>query len=260
MSSLAKQNENGRRAEYRTEAFLVDHFWVLKLAVDLDGAVFLARPATRSVESILQPTNALAAAVIQSKSWEAGLELEVAGQFIEASNRRPQKASFVSIHSENSFGKAEDYFFTAEEVQASFKRKKNSEGQDAFFFAVTDDKNFSQFRRKNRLKASMISAALSEVNLDENQAFLKRVCETLGSTSVQPPLVQLAENQWQMRYREALFELEQDEKYEDEKTSIVRGTRSDTSGQRELTPMVPLNSLDDYEFDPFNEEWVLRSR
>ena len=52
MSDLAKRNEYGRKAEYRTEAFLLDQFWVLNLSVDLDGAVFLVRPATRSAVSL----------------------------------------------------------------------------------------------------------------------------------------------------------------------------------------------------------------
>jgi hypothetical protein len=40
MSGLAHRNKNGRLAEHRTTAFLLDHFWVLKQSVDLDGAVF----------------------------------------------------------------------------------------------------------------------------------------------------------------------------------------------------------------------------
>lgn len=84
MSGLAERNAIGRRAEHRTEAFLLDHFWVLKLSLDLDGAVFLAHAPTRTLESLRQPTTVRPVAVIQSKSWEDGAEVEVARLFVES--------------------------------------------------------------------------------------------------------------------------------------------------------------------------------
>ena len=67
-----------------------------------------------------------------------------------------------------------------------------------------------------------------------------------------PPLVQVAENQWQMRYRESLFEFDRDE------NSIIHGWKTDVTGKRQVNPLLPVRTLDDYEFDPLNEAWVQR--
>lgn len=39
-----RKHKNGRLAEHRTTAFLLDHFWVLKQSLDLDGACSSSKP------------------------------------------------------------------------------------------------------------------------------------------------------------------------------------------------------------------------
>lgn len=252
MSGLAERNANGRRAEHRTEAFLLNHFWVLKLSLDLDGAVFLAQAPTRTIESLRQPTTVRPVAVIQSKSWEDGVEVEVPRLFIERSDRQPQKEFFVSIHAVEHSGRSKDFFFSAEEVQSIFRRRTNPVGQEVFIFSITNERNFSQFRRRDREKESVISKALAGADLEKNHAYLKQVLEMPGSGSVQPLLIQVAENQWQMRSNEVLFEFERDE------NSIIHGWKCDSAGKKEIAPLLAGNPLDDFEFDPLNEEWIQR--
>lgn len=254
MSDLVKRNESGRRAEHRTEVFLLDHFWVMKLAVDLDGAVFLVQPSTRTVESLNQQIGSRPFAVVRSLSCQEGAEVEISKLLVERSDRQSQNSFFVSIHILDSFGVASEYFFSADDVQSCFKRKSNQAGQEVFVFRVTEEKNFSQFRPKPRNRVQMISKALSGADLEKNQAFLKLVVEHHGSGLVQPPLVRVSENQWQMRYDQTLFEFERDD------NDIIQGTKSDTLGQRRLNPFLPAGSFDDCVFDPFNEEWIQRSR
>ena len=78
MPDLAKRNESGRRAERRTEVFLLNYFWVMKLSVDLDGAVFLVQPTTRSVESMRQQAG-FPASVVKSLSCVEEAAVEVSG-------------------------------------------------------------------------------------------------------------------------------------------------------------------------------------
>lgn len=252
MSELAKRNDDGRRAESRTEAFLLDRFWVLKLSVDLDGAVFVVQPATRSADSLHQHTTTHSFSVVQSRSYRDGAEVEVAGSFVELPDRKPQRQFFVSIHAVDSFGVASDYFFSAEEVQSIFRRKVNPAGQEVFVFSITDERNYSQFRRKNREKESMISKALADVDLQKNQTYLNQVCEMPGSGSIRPLMIQVAENQWQMRFRDVLFEFERNE------NSIIYVSKSDSSGKKVIAHLLADSPLDDYEFDPLNEVWVRR--
>ncbi len=253
MSDLAKRYEYGRRAERRTEVFLLNDFWVMKLSVDLNGAVFLVQPATPSIESMRKQAGSRSFAAVQSLCCTEGAEIEVPRILVERSDRQPHKEFFVSIHVLDRFGVASDYFFSAEEVQNSFKRKSNQNGQDVLVFGITEEKNFSQFQRKHRDRVQMISKSLSEVEFKENQVFLERVLECHGSGPVQQPLIQVSENQWQMRLDQTLFEFERDE------NEIIHGSKTDPSGQRQLTPFLPTGSFQDFTFDPFNEEWIQRN-
>lgn len=254
MSDLAKRNEFGRKAELQTQAVLLDHFWVMKLSADLDGAVFLVQPSTRSVESLLQQTNACSFAVIQSKSCFEHAEVEISRLLVESPDRLPHRSFFISIQTVDHFGVVAEYFFSAEDVQSCFKKKSNHKGQEAFVFRVSEDKNFSQFQRKHREQIQMISKALSEVDLQKNQSFLKMVFELPDSGSVQPLMVQVSENQWQMRFDQTLFEFEKDE------NDIIHGWKCNQSDRKQLSPFLPAGSLNDFVFDPLNEEWIHRNR
>lgn len=252
MSGQAQRNENGRRAEYRTEAFLLDNFWVFKFAVNLDGAVFLVQTPTRAVESFVTHSTARPVSLLLSVFCGADGIAEIPRLFVERPDRQPQKEVFVSIHAAERPGEPTDMFFSAEELQSVCRRVTNAAGQDLFVFAQTQERNFSQFQRRNGVKVDMISAALAGVDPVENLEFLKRVIKTIGTSSVHPPLVQVTENQWQMRYRESLFKFERCE------NSIIHGWKTDVAGTRQVSPLLPVSSLDDYEFDPLNEVWVLR--
>lgn len=152
------------------------------------------------------------------------------------------------------FGVASDYFFSAEELQSCFKRKLKQGGQDVFVFGITEERNFSQFQRKHRDCVQMISKSLSQIESEKDQDFLKLVVDCPSSGPVQPMLVQVSENQWQMRLDQTLFEFERSE------NEIILGSRVDPSGKRQLTPFFPTGSIDDFMFDPFNEEWIQRNR
>ena len=253
MSGLAHRNKNGRLAEHRTTAFLLDHFWVLKQSVDLDGAVFFVQAATRTAESLGHSSSHRPVAVVQARSWEDGAEVEVPKLLVERPDRQPQTEFFVSIHTADRTATASDYFFSAAEMQSVFRRKTNSAGQEVFVFSITNERNFSQFRRRDREKSGMISNALAGADPEKNQTYLRQVFEMPGSGSVRPPLIQVAENQWQMRFHDVLFEFERDD------NAIVQGWKCDSAGRKVIKPFLTDNPFEDFEFDPLNEEWIPRS-
>ena len=123
MLDLAKRNESGRRAERRTEVFLLNHSWVLKLSVDLDGAIFVAQQGTRTVASVRQQAGFSPSAAVKAMFCPEGAEVEVSTLLVERPNRKAYKEFFVSVRFLNRFAAASDYFFYAEEVQSCFKRK-----------------------------------------------------------------------------------------------------------------------------------------
>lgn len=254
MLDLAKRNESGRTAERRTEVFLLSKFWVRKLSVEIDGAVFLVNHASWSVEPKLQKAAFSPAAVVQSLSCSEGNEVGVAKLLVESSDRQPHVAFFLSVLTVDRFGVLADYFFSAEEVQSCFKRKSSQNGEDVFIFRITDEQNFSQFQRKASEKVRMILKALSRGESERDQDFLNKILDRYRSGPVEPLMVQVSENHWQMRLDQTLFEFEQDE------NKIIHGSRVDSSGQKQLTPFLPFSSIDDFRFDPFNEEWVQQSR
>ena len=47
-----KREENGKKGEARTEAFLLDSFWTMKRSVDVDGADFLVQEQTNTLEEL----------------------------------------------------------------------------------------------------------------------------------------------------------------------------------------------------------------
>jgi hypothetical protein len=156
-------------------------------------------------------------------------------------------------------GVVSDLFFSAEEVQSLFRRRSNSSGEEEFAFSITADRNFGQFRRTNRIKAGMITSALTTTDSAGSQALMTQASKLASSGSAWPPLVQVSQIQWQMRYRESLFEFELIDDPESG-FAVVHGWKSDASGQRNLTPLATERPMDEYQFDPLNEEWVPRSR
>lgn len=254
MLDLAKRNESGRTAERRTEVFLLTQFWVMKLSVEIDGAVFLVKSPSWSVESKRQQGAFSPTAVVKSLSCLEGDEVGVSKLLVESSDRQPHVAFFLSVQTVDRFGVLADYFFSADEVQSCFKRKSSQDGEDVFIFGITDEQNFSQFRRKASEKVRMIFKSLSRAESEKDQDFLNNVLDRHSSGPVEPLMVQVSENQWQMRLDQTLFEFERDE------NKIIHGSRVDASGQRQLTPFLPSGSIDDFRFDPFNEEWVQQSR
>jgi hypothetical protein len=253
MSALANRNRNGRRAEHRTTAFLLNHFWLLKQSVDLDGAVFLVRAATQSAEALGDSSSHHPFAVVLARYFEEGAEVEVPKPLVEGPDGHARTEFFVSIHTADRASTSTVYFFSAEEIQSVFRRKKNSDGQEVFVFSITNERNFSQFLRRDRVKVSMICNALAGADRGKNQAYLQQIFEMPGSGSVRPPLVKVAENQWQMRSDDVLFEFEMDE------DSIVRGWKCDSAGRKAIIPSFRENPFDELDFDPLNEEWVPRT-
>ena len=78
MSDLAKQQENGTKGEARTQAFLLDEFWVLRRSVDVDGADYLVQIQADTTEELearqysIQPFG-----VVQSKFFEGRNEVRL---------------------------------------------------------------------------------------------------------------------------------------------------------------------------------------
>ncbi len=90
MSKLAKRQENGSKGEGRTNAFLMDSFWVFRCNVDIAGADFWVREPAENLDELFARQKGIEIlGRVQAKFFENRNEVEVLGDYVESKDGRP---------------------------------------------------------------------------------------------------------------------------------------------------------------------------
>jgi hypothetical protein len=177
MTELAKRETNGRKGETRTEAFLLDSFWVWRRSVDVGGADFLVQQPACSLDEIRERQKRIEIqGLVQSKFFEDTNEVQVPRDYVESPNRQPYAEFFISIHTDSGNGEHVDYLFSAAEIQAEFRPRGNADGKLVYVFSLAEDRQFSAFKNlSSREKNSRILAGMRRTEDLRNFEYMKKV-------------------------------------------------------------------------------------
>lgn len=148
MSNIAKKEENGKKGEARTQALLLDSFWVLVRSVDVEGADFLVQIPAESLEELWERKNKIQVfGVIQAKYFEGNNQVRIIKKYVVDNSGLPRTDFFAMLHSNDEEGEDVHYFFTANEIQKKFYIDTNEE---YYCFSLTQNRDYVDFKNKKK--------------------------------------------------------------------------------------------------------------
>ena len=173
MSDLAKRNENGEQGERRTDAILLNRFWVLKRSADVDGADFLVQIQSDSLQELRQNANRIQAlGIVQAKFFEANNEVKVHTKYV-LENNIPRSDFFCLIHTNDIDGEDVHYFFTAYDIEQSLQKTTCG---SFFSFRLARDRQFSEFRNlKKSTILDTIEDGVAKTEAQRNRDFIQKL-------------------------------------------------------------------------------------
>jgi len=170
--SLAKQESNGKKGERRTEAILLDKFWVLKRSVDIEGADFLVQIPSDSLEELLDAKKKIQVfGIIQAKFFEGNNQVKILKKYVENDNGNPRTEFFAFLHTDDEEGENVHYFFTAKDIQDEFYLNKK---KTHYCFKLTVNRKYEKYRNlPKRNILNKIEMGILETEKIRNKEFIK---------------------------------------------------------------------------------------
>lgn len=174
MSELAKRAENGALGEALTATILMNKFWVLKRSVDIEGADLLIQEQSDTLEELFNRKIRIQVfGIAQSKFFELYNAVRIEKKYVEDDLGVARNEFFAFLHTRDEQDENPCYFFTAEEIQRAF-----SDDGTHYRFAITRERIYDQYRRRNKEILQIIADNLANVERERNEAFIRRIyCE-----------------------------------------------------------------------------------
>jgi len=171
---LAKQEINGKKGEKRTEAILLDRFWVLKRSPDIEGADFLVQIPSESLEELFDAKKKIQVfGVIQAKFFEGDNQVKILKKYVEDDNGNPRTEFFAFLHTDNEKGENVHYFFTAKDIQNEFYLNKD---KTHYCFKLTTNRKYENYRNLPKIEIlDKIKQGILETEEIRNREFIKTV-------------------------------------------------------------------------------------
>ncbi len=170
---LAKQNTNGAKGEIRTEAILLDEFWVLRRSVDVEGADFLVQLPSGSLEDLRNKRERIQIyGIVQAKYFEGNNQVKIKKEYV-IDNGRPLTEFFAILHTDDKDGESQHYFFSAQDIEKQFYL--DSSGKN-YCFSLTKERYYKQFKniKKNKILESIRTGVL-QAEYSCNQRFINKI-------------------------------------------------------------------------------------
>lgn len=247
MSNLAKKEENGKKGEARTQALLLDSFWVLVRSVDVEGADFLVQIPAESLEELWERKNKIQVfGVIQAKYFEGNNQVKISKKYVEDNLGLPRTDFFAILHSNDEEGEDVHYFFTANEIQEKFYIDTNKE---YYCFSLTKNRDYVDSKNK---KKKDIFATIKEGILKTEEKRNKDLVEIVYVNTQQPTTATYSTSPTtkEIETDSAIYKLEQHgDRIERTKTCKVTGTKMNVGSE--------LGNIEDTDYDPLTG--VIRS-
>ena len=255
MSDLAKREENGNKGETRTQAFLLDSYWVMRRSVDVDGADFLVQEQANTLEELRERTKKLEVlGIIQAKFFEGRNEVAVLQDYVLDTTGTPRPEFFISIHTDDKEGRHEDYFFTAEQITKAFRPRVNADKTKVFVFSITEERKYTEFRNLSpKAKNELIREGTKRATADRNAELLQVALAVAKSylESRQSRLTQTDSNEFRVRRGSLNYIFQREGLYT---SGRVYDAMTDTF--KTLPPPPP--DMEKHEFDPVAEIWRVK--
>lgn len=174
--ATTRREQHGRIGELRTEAVLLEHFWVWKRSPDIAGADFLLQERAESLEELRKRELKIEVfGAVQAKFFENHNEVTIDATYVE-DDQGPRTEFFVFIHTDGKNGDRITYFFTASEIISEFRERSNADGKRVYVFSLTKDRDFAAFRNIPEAKQiQIIRDGMSRTELERNIAFIRSV-------------------------------------------------------------------------------------
>lgn len=241
MSILAKKEENGKKGEARTNAVLLDSFWVFTRSVDVEGADFLVQIPADTLEELREKTYKIQVlGMIQAKYFEGNNQVKILKKYVEDSMGIPRTEFFAMLHTNDKECEDVHYFFSATEIQTEFYRDLNDE---YYRFSITQDRDYANFKNKRKKDIlSKIKNGILNTEEDRNLEFIKIIYMHFLQKNIIPieisPTKKIIETYYETH------EIEQkDNIVEITKTSKTTGTKTIVSSS--------IGNIKNIDYDPF---------
>lgn len=171
MSELAKRAENGELGETLTAAILMNKFWVLKRSVDIEGADLLIQEQTDTLEELFDRKMRIQVfGIAQAKFFEGHNSVYIEKKYVEDNLGVARNEFFAFLHTRDEQYENRCYFFTAKEIQKEFE-----ENGTHYRFAITKNREYSRFLRRNKEILQTIATSLASVERERNEAFIRQI-------------------------------------------------------------------------------------
>lgn len=173
MSSQPRQSANGKRGESRTEALLLDRFWVLKRSEDVEGADFLIQLPGSLEELKARKFRIEVLGIVQAKYFEKNNQVKIARQYVEDSSGRAWGEFFALLHTTSENGEDSCYFFTAREIQRDFYLSQDGKH---YCFSITKERDYgANCNIEKSAILDIIAAEMEKAEFTRNAEFIKIV-------------------------------------------------------------------------------------
>jgi len=173
MSDLAKREENGKKGERRTDAILLNRFWVLKRSADVDGADFLVQIQSDSLQELRQNANRIQAlGIVQAKFFEGNNEVKIHRRYV-LEEGEPRSDFFCLIHTDDADGEDVHYFLTAYDIVKSLRETTCGE---YFSFRLASERSFCEYQNlKKSTILDTIEKGVANTEAKRNRDFIQRL-------------------------------------------------------------------------------------
>ncbi len=170
---LAKQDKNRAKGEVRTEAILLDEFWVIRRSVDVEAADFLVQLPSDSIEELrIKRDKIQILGIVQAKYFEGKNQVRIEKKYV-LDNGQPLTEFFAILHTDDINGENQHYFFSAQDIVNEFYLDSNNE---YYCFSLTNERDYGAFKNvKNKEILDTIRAAILQAEYSKNQKFINKL-------------------------------------------------------------------------------------
>ena len=170
---LEKQAMNGAKGEARTEAILLDEFWVLRRSVDVEAADFLVQLPSDTIEELRMKKDKIQVfGIVQSKYFEAKNQVKIEKKYV-LDNGQPLTEFFAILHTDNINGEKQYYFFSAQDIVNEFYLDSNNK---YYCFSLTNERDYGAFKNvKNEEITDTIRTAILQTEYSKNQKIINKL-------------------------------------------------------------------------------------
>lgn len=154
------QQENGQQGQKLSDVILSKDFWTILRSVDVDAADLMVQRKYATQEEIqADRTTPLQFATVQAKFFEGKNQVKIARHYVfNEDGKSPRRAFLAFLHTYDDDEGHVHYLFDAGEIIGKWEER-----EDYYFFALTEDRTYEDFRKLSPKKVrEKVNSAISQ--------------------------------------------------------------------------------------------------